>query len=130
GADKFTTRSREAIEAAQLAATTGGNSQTEPLYLLVSLLRQEDGIARSLLTKAGVDPTVALGRAREAQTALPRATGSSVQQPAASAALTRVLASAIDLAGSLKDDYVATEHLLIALATVESGAQKVLRDLG
>ncbi|WP_110181169.1 ATP-dependent chaperone ClpB [Nocardioides solisilvae] len=129
GADKFTTRSREAIEAAQLAATTGGNSQTEPVHLLVALLRQEDGIARTFLTKAGVDAGAALQRAQEAQAALPSATGSTVQQPAASAALTRVLASAIDLAGSLKDDYVATEHLLIALATVESSAQKVLRDL-
>ena len=45
-------------------------------------------------------------------------------------ALTRVLASAIDLAASMKDEYVATEHLLVALATVESGAQKVLLDVG
>ena len=53
-----------------------------------------------------------------------------MQQPAASAALTRVLASALDLAASMKDDYVATEHLLIALATVESPAQKLLADAG
>ncbi|WP_181309763.1 ATP-dependent chaperone ClpB [Nocardioides campestrisoli] len=130
GADKFTTRSREAIEAAQLAATTGGNSQIEPVHLLVPLLRQEDGIARTLVAKAGVDPVLLLARAQEAEAALPRASGSTVQQPTASPALTRVLASAIDLAGSLKDDYVATEHLMIALATVESSAQKVLLDAG
>src|SRR6478752_2441158 len=54
GAEKFTTRSREAIEAAQLASTTGGNSHTEPIHLLVALLRQEDGTPRNLVTKAGV----------------------------------------------------------------------------
>ncbi|MDO8379180.1 AAA family ATPase, partial [Phenylobacterium sp.] len=48
--------------------------------------------------------------------ALPKASGATVQQPAASAALTRVLAAALDLASSMKDDYVATEHLLIAIA--------------
>ena len=40
GAEKFTTRSREVVEAAQLAATTGGNTHTEPIHLLVALLRQ------------------------------------------------------------------------------------------
>ena len=130
GADKFTTRSREAIEAAQLAATTGGNSQTEPLHLLVALLRQDDGISRSLIAKAGVDPVGVAARADAAMAALPRATGSTVQHPAASPALTRVLASALDLSSAMKDDYVATEHLLIALATVESAAQKVLADAG
>ena len=58
GAEKFTTRSREAIEAAQLSATTTGNSHTEPIHLLVALLRQEDGTARNLVTKAGVDASV------------------------------------------------------------------------
>ena len=62
--------------------------------------------------------------------ALPRATGSTVQQPGASAALTRVLAAALDLAQSMKDEYVASEHLLIALAGVESSAQKLLNDAG
>ena len=53
GAEKFTTRSREAIEAAQLSATTAGNTATEPIHLLVALLRQEDGTARNLVAKAG-----------------------------------------------------------------------------
>ncbi len=62
--------------------------------------------------------------------ALPRASGTTVQQPAASAALTRVLAGALDLAAGMKDDYVATEHLLIALAGTDSPAQQVLTDAG
>ncbi len=130
GADKFTTRSREAVEAAQLSATTAGNTQTEPTHLLLALLRQEEGTARTMVTKAGVDVAALTARTEQGAAALPRASGSTVQQPAASAALTRVLASAIDLAASMKDDYVATEHLLIALATVESPAQKLLTDAG
>ena len=130
GAEKFTTRSREVIEAAQLAATTGGNTHTEAIHLLVALLQQEDGSTRSMVMKAGVDPGDLLAKAVAVQRALPSATGSTVQQPSASPALTRVLASALDLAGSMKDDYVATDHLLVALATVESPAQKVLTDAG
>jgi ATP-dependent Clp protease ATP-binding subunit ClpB len=130
GAEKFTTRSREVIEAAQLAATTGGNTNTEPIHLLVALLKQDDGTSRSLVQKAGVDPATVLAHAERVQQQLPRATGSTVQQPGASAALTRVLAQALDLAGSMKDDYVATDHLLVAIATVESPAQKVLTDAG
>ncbi|CUR57921.1 Chaperone [metagenome] len=130
GAEKFTTRSREVIEAAQLAATTGGNTHTEPIHLLVALLKQEEGTSRSLVQKAGVDPAPLLAKAEGAQQQLPRASGSTVQQPSASAALTRVLAQSLDLAGSMKDDYVATDHLLVAIATVESPAQKVLTDAG
>ncbi|MCW2797540.1 ATP-dependent chaperone ClpB [Nocardioides sp.] len=130
GADKFTTRSREAIEAAQLAATTAGHTNTEPIHLLVALLRQEQGTARNLVSKAGVDLATLTAQAESVLGALPRASGATVQQPAASPALTRVLASALDLAGSMKDDYVASEHLLIAIATVESPARKVLVDAG
>jgi ATP-dependent Clp protease ATP-binding subunit ClpB len=53
-----------------------------------------------------------------------------VAQPSASAALTRALAAALDLAATMKDDYVATEHLLIAIAGTESSAQKLLTDAG
>ena len=130
GAEKFTTRSREAIEAAQLAATTAGNTQTEPVHLLAALLREPDGTARQLVGKAGADAAPLAAAADGAVQALPKASGATVQQPAASPALTRVLAGALDLAASMKDDYVATEHLLISLATVESGAQKLLADAG
>ncbi len=129
-AAKFTTRSREAVEAAQLSATKDGNSHTEPIHLLVALLRETDGTSRSLIANAGVDASALTARAEALMEALPRASGATVQQPGASAALTRVLASALDLATSMKDDYVATEHLLIGLASVESPAQKLLLDAG
>ncbi|WP_183095994.1 ATP-dependent chaperone ClpB [Nocardioides stalactiti] len=130
GADKFTTRSRQAIEAAQLAATTAGNSNVEPIHLLVSLLLQEGGTAASMIQKAGADPATLVRLAAAQRDALPSATGATVQQAVGSAALTRVLAQALDLASALKDEYVATEHLLIALATVESAAKTVLTDAG
>jgi ATP-dependent Clp protease ATP-binding subunit ClpB len=129
-AAKFTTRSREAVEAAQLFATKDGNSHTEPIHLLVALLRETDGTSRSLISNAGVDASALLAGAEALMEALPRASGATVQQPGASAALTRVLAAALDLATSMKDDYVATEHLLIGLASVESPAQKLLLDAG
>jgi len=130
GADKFTTRSREAIEAAQLSATTAGNTNTEPIHLLVALLLQEDGTAANLVAKAGVDVPTLVRNAAAERDRLPKASGATVQQPSASAALTRVLAGALDLAAGMKDDYVASEHLLISLATVESGARTVLTDAG
>jgi len=130
GADKFTTRSREVIEAAQVAATTAGNTATEPTHLLLALMRQQDGTARTLIGKAGVDANLLTARIEALAKSLPSASGTTVQQPAASASLTRVLASALDLAASMKDDYVATEHLLIAVATVESPAATVLREAG
>ncbi|KRF20867.1 ATP-dependent chaperone ClpB [Nocardioides sp. Soil797] len=130
GAEKFTTRSREAIEAAQLSATTAGNSQTDPVHLLVALLRDQEGTARNLVTKAGADVVALTTKAEQAMAALPAASGATVQQPGASAALTRVLAGAMDLAASMKDDFTATEHLLISLATVESGARTLLTDAG
>jgi ATP-dependent Clp protease ATP-binding subunit ClpB len=130
GAEKFTTRSREAVETAQLAATTAGNSATEPIHLLAALLRDVDGTARNLLTKAGADAAALSAQAEALMAGLPKAAGATVQQPGASAALTRVLAAALDLAASMKDEYVATEHLLIAIAGVQSPAQKLLTDAG
>ncbi|MFT4083009.1 MAG: ATP-dependent chaperone ClpB [Nocardioides sp.] len=129
-ADKFTNRSREAIEAAQLAATTAGNTTTEPIHLLVALLDQTDGTARSMVTRSGADVDALAVAAHTAQEGLPHASGSTVQQPAASAALTRVLAGALTLAQSMKDEYAATEHLLISLATVDSSARTLLTDAG
>jgi len=130
GVEKFTTKSREAIEAAQLSATTAGNSTIEPIHLLVALLLQQDGTAANLVTKAGADAPALVRAAAAQRDALPKVSGETVGQPSGSAALSRVLAGALELAQSMKDEYVATEHLLISLATVESGAKRVLTDAG
>ncbi|HJQ06629.1 MAG TPA: Clp protease N-terminal domain-containing protein, partial [Nocardioides sp.] len=128
GADKFTTRAREAIEAANLAATSAGNSTLEPIHLLVALLLQSEGSAASVVAKAGVDAPTLVRAAVAERDKLPSASGATVKQPTASPATTRVLASALELAQSMQDEYVASEHLLIALATVESTAKSVLED--
>ncbi|MCH1865076.1 ATP-dependent chaperone ClpB [Nocardioides sp. CFH 31398] len=129
-AEKFTTKGREAIEGAQILATTEGHTAVEPVHLLVALLRDAEGSTQSLVTRSGVDPQALLGAAKAETDRLPSASGSTVQRPGPSAAFTRVLAKAIDLAGSMKDEYVATEHLLVSLAAVESAAQRVLTAAG
>ncbi len=127
---KFTSRSVEVINAAHTAAVAAGNAQLEPAHLAFALLRQDGGITPSLLEKAGVDP-VALGREiDEIAVRLPSASGATVASPSASPALTRVFAKALELAGEMKDDYVATEHLLLALATVESPVKEALSRTG
>jgi ATP-dependent Clp protease ATP-binding subunit ClpC len=117
---KFTSRSVEVINAAHTAAVAAGNSQIEPVHLAVALLRQENGLAPSLLTKAGADLEKLSHELDEVAWKLPKATGATVQTPGTSPALTRVLAKAIELAAEMKDEYVATENLLTALAVVDS----------
>jgi ATP-dependent Clp protease ATP-binding subunit ClpB len=117
---KFTSRSVEVINAAHTAAVTAGNSQVEPVHLAVALLRQENGLAPSLLTKAGADVDELSHQLDEIAWKLPKATGATVQTPGSSPALTRVLAKALELAQEMKDEYVATENLLTALSIVDS----------
>jgi len=127
---KFTSRSVEVINAAHNAAVTAGNTQIEPVHLALALLNQENGLAPSLLTKAGAD-VVALGNTLEKQAAdLPSATGATVSTPTASPALTRVLAKAVELATAMKDEYVATENLLRALAAIDSPVKSALHEIG
>ncbi|MDQ6641876.1 MAG: AAA family ATPase, partial [Actinomycetota bacterium] len=129
-ASKFTTRSIDAVNAAQLLASTTGNAQTEPVHLLVALLRQDQGIAPTLLGKADVDVAALTRAAEDALARLPKASGATVQTAVASGATTRVLARAIELAGEMKDDFAATEHLLLALADVDGAARTLLTAAG
>ncbi|HEY0904443.1 MAG TPA: ATP-dependent chaperone ClpB [Marmoricola sp.] len=127
---KFTSRSVEVINAAHTAAVTAGNAQIEPVHLAFALLRQEGGIGPALLQKAGVD-VAGLGSEVDALAVrLPKATGATVSTPASSPALTRVLAQALELATSMGDDFVATEHLLLALAIVDGPVKDALAGAG
>ncbi len=129
-ASKLTSRSVEVINAAGTLAVNEGNPQVEPVHLAGALVRQEKGLAPSLLAKAGGD-VAALSRALDqALWQLPKASGSTVQTPAASAALTRVLAKALELITEMDDDYVATEHLLLALAVVDTPVRALLAENG
>jgi uncharacterized protein YxjI len=127
---KFTSRSVEVINAAHTAAVTAGNSQVEPVHLAIALLRQQNGLAPSLLTKAGADVDKLSHELDELAWKLPKATGATVQTPSTSHALTRVLAKALELAQEMKDEYVATENLLTALAIVDSPVKEALARAG
>ena len=129
-ASKFTARSAEAINAAHTLAVTGGNPQVEPVHLAVALMRQDQGIAPTLLDKAGADVPAITRNLDAALRQLPSASGASVQNPGTSAGLTRVLAKALELMGELKDDFIATETLLLALLLVDSPARIAFVEAG
>ncbi|MCZ4500899.1 MAG: ATPase domain protein [Marmoricola sp.] len=127
---KFTSRSVEAINAAQTAAVAAGNVQLEPAHLAFALLRQDGGITPTLLEKAGVDPQALGPEIDEITVRLPSASGETVATPTASPALTRVFAKALEVAGGMQDQYVATEHLLLALAVVDGPVKEALARAG
>jgi len=124
--NKLTTKSRDAVSAALRTALTAGNPYAEPSHLLHALLQVPGNTVAPLIAAAGADPTVVAAAAQGAIAKLPSAKGSSVSQPSMSGSLARVLADAEVRAEQLGDAYVATEHLLISLATVDSDAKKVL----
>jgi ATP-dependent Clp protease ATP-binding subunit ClpB len=126
---KLTTKSRDAVSAALRTALTEGNPYAEPSHLLHALLQVPGNTAAPLITAAGADPAVVAAAAQGAIAKLPSARGSSVSQPTLSGSFARVLADAEVRAEQLGDAYVATEHLLISLATVDSDAKKVLAAL-
>jgi len=128
--NKLTTKSRDAYSTAVRIALTNGNPNVEAVHLLHALLITPDNTVGPLLSSVGADPK---GIDAEAETAigkLPAASGASVSQPTLSGALARVLADAETRAGSLGDAYIATEHFLIALASVDSDAKRILTDAG
>jgi len=127
--NKLTTKSRDAVSAALRNALTAGNPNAEPSHLLHALLMVPDNTVAPLLSAVGADPAVVDAAAQGAIAKLPSASGSSVSQPNVSGALARVLADAENRAGQLGDAFVATEHLVISLAAVDSDAKRLLRDL-
>ena len=127
--NKLTTKSRDAVSAALRNALTNGNPNAEPSHLLHALLMVPGNTVAPLLQAVGADPAVVDAAAQGTIAKLPAAKGTSVSQPQLSGSFARVLADAETRAESLGDSYVATEHLLIALAAVPSDARKILTDL-
>lgn len=128
--EKLTTKSRDAVTSAVRQALTNGNPQAEPEHLLHGLLMVPDNTVGALLEASAAEPSAIDQAAVEAIGKLPSTSGSSVSQPALSGALARVLASAETSAQRMGDQFVATEHLLIALAEVESAAARILKRAG
>ena len=127
---KFTTMSQQAIGDAIQSASAAGNPQLEPVHLLASLLQQERGVAVGLLDAVGANAQAIGQQVRAALVALPQASGASTAQPSASRATATVLDLAAKEAQGLGDEYVSTEHLLIAVAAGQSSAAQILSDAG
>jgi ATP-dependent Clp protease ATP-binding subunit ClpB len=111
--DKFTTKSQEAVQAAQQLAQTQGHQQIEPEHLLKVLLQQPEGIIPSVLKKMGISTSVIEAEMDEAIKAFPQVSGSG--QIYLSSNLNRVLERAFVLASDMKDEYVSQEHLVLAM---------------
>ena len=126
----LTTRSQQAVSNAVREAAERGNPAVEPAHLAVALLADEQGLARPMVQAVGIDPT---GLAAELSTlvaGLPAAAGTNVSAPQTSRGLLNVLSTAERIARDGSDEYVSVEHLLLALAEVQSEVAGVLRRLG
>jgi ATP-dependent Clp protease ATP-binding subunit ClpB len=117
--NKFTEKAREAVAAAIELAKHGNNPQIEPEHLLVALVAQREGIIPRVLAKMNADPAQIAREARELLAKIPSAYGGS--EPGLSPRLNKVTAAAESEAGRMKDEFVSTEHLFLAIAD-EGGA--------
>lgn len=125
-AREMTTKAQEAIASALQAASAAGNPQVEPIHLLQSLIKQRDGIALSLLGAVGADTRAIGARTRNALVALPSTQGASAGSAQASRTLLAAVQDAGERAESAGDQYISTEHLLIALAASDTEAGRIL----
>ena len=116
---KFTTMAQEALSDAVQNASAAGNAQVETLHLLDALLRQENGVIRGLIEAAGGNAQNISAAVHQAQDTLPSASGSTTAQPQVSRQLSAVLAQAGKEMQQMGDEYVSTEHLLIAIAAAK-----------
>src|SRR6202046_3916339 len=122
--DKFTVKAQEALQAAQELGERSGQQQIEPLHVLWALAAQGDGVVPPLLEKLGVSPALIASEAEKQIARLPKLSGASQQQ--FSAATTKILERAFDEAQRLKDEYVSTEHILLAIAADNDPAGQLL----
>ncbi|MCI1659625.1 ATP-dependent chaperone ClpB [Bifidobacterium psychraerophilum] len=127
---KFTTMSQQAISDAIQSASAAGNAQVDVLHLLDALLRQQDGSVPGLVAAAGGDVQRIGAQVRNALVALPSASSSTATQPQASRQLTTAIAQAEKEMQAMGDEYVSTEHLLIALAEGPSQVADILKGDG
>ncbi|MDU5761797.1 MAG: ATP-dependent chaperone ClpB [Schaalia odontolytica] len=129
-AREMTTKAQEAVSSALQAAGAAGNPQVEPIHLLEALIEQREGIALSLLEAVGADVRAIGARTRNALVALPSAQGASAGSAQPSNALLAVVRDAGERAEAGGDQYISTEHLLIALAASQTEAGRILAQGG
>ncbi len=129
--DKFTQKSQEAVAAAQSLAASRNQQVVEPEHLLHGLLVDPEGVVFPLVQRLGSSPRTLRDKVDELIDRIPKVyTDASQERLAASPALARVLERAQEEARSLKDDYVSTEHLLLALTEVAGPVAVLLKSAG
>jgi ATP-dependent Clp protease ATP-binding subunit ClpB len=121
--DKFTEKAQEALQGAAELARESGQQAVEPEHLLLALVREEEGVARTLLERAGVSVQALEPALASAVERFPKVSGGG--QPYLSPALNKAIEQSEKEAERLKDEYISTEHLLLALADT-----KALKDAG
>jgi ATP-dependent Clp protease ATP-binding subunit ClpB len=119
--DKLTAKAQEAVATAQ--SLSNGNPEMTPLHLLTALLGERDGIVAPLLSKLNVDKEQLATTVSSEVERLPKVAGGAA---GIGKELQEVLESAAVVAQAMQDEYVSTEHLLLALTTVKSPAQSLL----
>ncbi len=118
--DKYTQKAQEALLEAQHLAQEYNHPQIEPEHLLKALITQEGGVVPGILRRIGVDPQLVLQDVENTLARKPRAYGAAAQV-GMSQALVKILQEAENIASSMKDEYVSTEHLLLAMAQPQAG---------
>jgi ATP-dependent Clp protease ATP-binding subunit ClpB len=127
--DKLTIKSQEALSEAQSLASSRGHGEIQAAHLLRSLIGQPEGSTIPVLQKLGVSVDALQGSLERIIGEIPKVTGGA--QPALSRELSRVLEAAFAEAANLKDEYVSTEHLLLAIAAEKNDpAARLLREIG
>jgi ATP-dependent Clp protease ATP-binding subunit ClpB len=128
--DKLTIKAREAVQAAHELAGSRGHQELTPEHLLLALLDQQDGIAGALLRKVGIDPAQVRQATESALDTQPQVRGSSADIYVGRR-LTDLLEEATKQSKEFKDEYVSSEHLLLALVAKDFGAaSRALKDAG
>ena len=126
--DRFTIRSQDAVAAAQRLASERSNPEVAPAHLLVALLDQDEGVVVPVLQRLGIDAREARSRADEAVGKLPKLSGNTVPDVRPSSEFVWVLQQAENESAGLGDEYISTEHILLALAEAKSGVADLLPD--
>ena len=127
--DRLTHKSQEAVQRAGVLARDRKHPEVAPAHLLAALLEQVDGVVLPLVQRLDVTPTALRNANETVLDAMPAAYGSS-GEVRVSPATVRVLEAATAEAGTLGDDYVSTEHILLALADSDGKVAGVLGELG
>src|SRR6266513_1514001 len=117
--DKFTVKAQEAVQRANQLASEHGNPEVLPLHLLAALLEDKEGIVPPVLEKIGIGAQAVLRGAYQEIERLPKVSGGDALQPTLSQSVNQVLERAFKQADNFKDEYVSTEHLLLAITQVK-----------